>query len=78
MYTRGVSRRTLQTLFWMTSNSYIVFNFEENFRRLTHDAREMLANIGHVKWASAYFPNICWNLVNIDVLECCCVIDKST
>nr|KAJ0222115.1 hypothetical protein LSAT_V11C200098750 [Lactuca sativa] len=35
MRTRGVSDRTLQPLFWMTSNSYIVSDFEGNFRRLT-------------------------------------------
>nr|KAJ0214557.1 hypothetical protein LSAT_V11C400181910 [Lactuca sativa] len=58
MHTRGVSGRTLQPLFWMTSSSYIMSDLEENFRRLTCDAREMLANIDHAKWARAYFPNI--------------------
>nr|KAJ0224355.1 hypothetical protein LSAT_V11C100030640 [Lactuca sativa] len=67
MRTRGVSDRTLQPLFWMTSNSYNASDFEENFRWLTLDAREMLANIGHAKWVRAYFPNIRWNVVNINV-----------
>nr|KAJ0207799.1 hypothetical protein LSAT_V11C500271170 [Lactuca sativa] len=67
MRTRGVSGRTLQPLFWMTSSSYTVSDLEENFRRLTPNARDMLANIGHAKWARAYFPNIRWNVVNIDV-----------
>nr|KAJ0201852.1 hypothetical protein LSAT_V11C600324940 [Lactuca sativa] len=51
MRTRGVSGRTLQPLFWMTSGSYTMSDFEENFRRLTPDAHETLANIGHAKWA---------------------------
>nr|KAJ0188150.1 hypothetical protein LSAT_V11C900472720 [Lactuca sativa] len=67
MHTRGISDRTLEHFFWMTTNSYIVSNFEENFRWLNPDAREVLANIGHVKWAKAYFPNIRWNVINIDV-----------
>nr|KAJ0215304.1 hypothetical protein LSAT_V11C300102100 [Lactuca sativa] len=67
MRTRCVSGRTLQPLFWMTSKSYIVSDFEENFHRLTPDAREVIADIGHVKWARSYFPNLHWNVVNIDV-----------
>nr|KAJ0209830.1 hypothetical protein LSAT_V11C400161980 [Lactuca sativa] len=67
MHTRGVSGRTLQSLFWMTSNSYTMSKFEENLCHLTPDAREVLTNIGHTKWARAYFPNIRWNVVNIDV-----------
>nr|KAJ0191657.1 hypothetical protein LSAT_V11C800435790 [Lactuca sativa] len=63
MCTRGVSCRKLKPLFWMNN----VSDFEENIHRLTPDAREMLANIGHAKWERAYFPNICWNVVNIDV-----------
>nr|KAJ0225242.1 hypothetical protein LSAT_V11C100038600 [Lactuca sativa] len=66
MRTRSVSGGTLQPLFLMTSSSYIMSDFEENFRRLTPDVCEMLANIGHAKWARAYFPNICWNVVNTD------------
>nr|KAJ0189267.1 hypothetical protein LSAT_V11C800416650 [Lactuca sativa] len=42
----------------MTSTSYTVSGFEENFRRLTHDVCEVFANIDHMKWARAYFPNI--------------------
>nr|KAJ0189129.1 hypothetical protein LSAT_V11C800396290 [Lactuca sativa] len=42
-------------------------DFEENICRLTPDAREILTNIGHAKWARVYFPNIRWNVVNIDV-----------
>nr|KAJ0211506.1 hypothetical protein LSAT_V11C400166390 [Lactuca sativa] len=49
MHTRGVSGRTLQPLFWMTSNSYTMSDFEENFRGLTPDSHEVLANIVHVK-----------------------------
>nr|KAJ0201838.1 hypothetical protein LSAT_V11C600312100 [Lactuca sativa] len=66
MLTRGFSGRTIQPLFWMTSNSYIVSDFEENFRLMLvkclptsvmrNDARD-------------YFPNIRWNVVNIDVLN---------
>nr|KAJ0203992.1 hypothetical protein LSAT_V11C500265100 [Lactuca sativa] len=67
MRTRGVSSGTLQSWLWMTSNSYIVSGFEENFRWLNIDAREVLANIGNAKWARANFPNICWNAVNIDI-----------
>nr|KAJ0190084.1 hypothetical protein LSAT_V11C800402970 [Lactuca sativa] len=67
MRTRGVYGRTLQSFFWMTSNSYIVSDFEEKFCRLTPDAREVLANIGHAKWARTYFSNIRWNVVNIDI-----------
>nr|KAJ0201329.1 hypothetical protein LSAT_V11C600312290 [Lactuca sativa] len=67
MRTRGVSGRTLQPFFWMTSNSYIVSHFEENFHRMPPGAHEMLANIGHAKWIRAYFPNIRWNVVNNDV-----------
>nr|KAJ0210404.1 hypothetical protein LSAT_V11C400197430 [Lactuca sativa] len=72
MSIRDVSDRTLQLLLSMTSNSYIVSDFEENFRRLTPDAHEMFANIGNAKWARAYFPNIRWNLFNIDVLHFLC------
>nr|KAJ0212923.1 hypothetical protein LSAT_V11C400168840 [Lactuca sativa] len=67
--TRCISSRTLQLLFLITSNSYTVTDFEENFRRLIPDACEVLANIGYAKWARAYFPNIHWNVVNIDVRQ---------
>nr|KAJ0218673.1 hypothetical protein LSAT_V11C300149380 [Lactuca sativa] len=39
MHTKGVFGRTLQPLFWMTSNSYTVFDFEEKLRQLTPNAR---------------------------------------
>nr|KAJ0191232.1 hypothetical protein LSAT_V11C800411700 [Lactuca sativa] len=67
--TRCISGRTVQPLFWMTSNLYIVFDFEENFLRLTPDAREVFTVIGHAKWARDYSPNIRWNVVNIDVFQ---------
>nr|KAJ0188878.1 hypothetical protein LSAT_V11C900471730 [Lactuca sativa] len=71
MYThRRVSRnRTLEPLFWMTSNSYIMSDFEQNFCRLTHDAREVLVNICHVKYARFYFPNIRWKVLIIDISQ---------
>nr|KAJ0208732.1 hypothetical protein LSAT_V11C400170670 [Lactuca sativa] len=37
--------KTLQPLFWMTSNSYSVSDFEENFHQLTRDAHEVIANM---------------------------------
>nr|KAJ0208661.1 hypothetical protein LSAT_V11C400166190 [Lactuca sativa] len=49
MRRRVGGNRTLEPLFWMTSNSYIMFDYEQNFRRLTHDAREVLVNIDHAK-----------------------------
>nr|KAJ0185426.1 hypothetical protein LSAT_V11C900494620 [Lactuca sativa] len=63
-----ISGGTLQPLFWMTSNSYIVSDFEENSSRLTPDARQ----------ERAYFLNICWNVFNIDVPQFFGVIGKST
>nr|KAJ0219180.1 hypothetical protein LSAT_V11C300112980 [Lactuca sativa] len=41
--------------------------FEQNLCQLTHDAHEVLVNIGHAKWARTYFPNIRWNILKIDI-----------
>nr|KAJ0226328.1 hypothetical protein LSAT_V11C100028320 [Lactuca sativa] len=78
MRTRGVFGRTLQPLFWMTSNSYTVSDFEENFRWLTPYAREMLANIGHVKWTRAYFLTSIGMWSTLMFPNYFCVISKST
>nr|KAJ0192352.1 hypothetical protein LSAT_V11C800453110 [Lactuca sativa] len=53
---------TMEPLFWITSKSYTTSDFEQNFHRLTHDAREVLTNIGNVKWVRSYFLNIRWNI----------------
>nr|KAJ0194980.1 hypothetical protein LSAT_V11C700351690 [Lactuca sativa] len=65
---------------WQNITTFVLDDIQliyQNFRRLTPDAREMLANIGHAKWERAYFPNIRWNVVNINV-PLFCVIGKST
>nr|KAJ0185660.1 hypothetical protein LSAT_V11C900485860 [Lactuca sativa] len=41
--------------------------FEQNFSRLIRDAREVLTNIGHLKWARAYLSIICWNVLDMEV-----------
>nr|KAJ0223574.1 hypothetical protein LSAT_V11C200080150 [Lactuca sativa] len=53
--------------FYTICKLYTMFDFQQTFDRLTHDAHEVLANIGHTKWTRAYFPNICWNIINIDI-----------
>nr|KAJ0221401.1 hypothetical protein LSAT_V11C200064910 [Lactuca sativa] len=63
------SGRSLETLFWITSKSYTMSIFEQIFSRLSHDAREMLTNIGHPKWARAYFPIIRWNVLNMEIRQ---------
>ena len=50
--------------------------FEENIHRLTPDACEVLTNTDQAKWARAYFPNICWNVFNIDAPQIFGVIGK--
>nr|KAJ0190593.1 hypothetical protein LSAT_V11C800408770 [Lactuca sativa] len=61
------SGRSLETLYWKTLKSYTMSIFEQNFSRLSRDAREVLTNIGHPKWARAYFPIIRWNVLDMEV-----------
>nr|KAJ0220922.1 hypothetical protein LSAT_V11C200054990 [Lactuca sativa] len=39
----------------------------QSIYQLSHVAREFLPNIGNVKWEQAYFPNIRWNVLNINI-----------
>nr|KAJ0192053.1 hypothetical protein LSAT_V11C800407050 [Lactuca sativa] len=50
--------RQLEHLFFHAYKSYTLSDFQHIFCRLNHDACKVLANIGHAKWARAYFPNI--------------------
>nr|KAJ0216651.1 hypothetical protein LSAT_V11C300119800 [Lactuca sativa] len=65
--TRVGSGRSLKTLYWRTLKSYTMFIFEQNFSRLSRDAREVLTNIDHLKWARAYFLIIRWNVLHMEV-----------
>nr|KAJ0195919.1 hypothetical protein LSAT_V11C700368440 [Lactuca sativa] len=47
--------------------SYTMSIFEKKFPRLSRDAHEVLTNIGHLKWARAYFPIIRWNVLDMEV-----------
>nr|KAJ0189984.1 hypothetical protein LSAT_V11C800391450 [Lactuca sativa] len=54
--TRVGSGRSLETLLWITLKAYTI-----------RDAREVLTNIGHPKWARAYVPIIHWNVLDMEV-----------
>nr|KAJ0186369.1 hypothetical protein LSAT_V11C900466050 [Lactuca sativa] len=58
--------RQLKYLLLIACKSYTMSDFQQTLCRLTHDTREVFVNIGHAKWARPYFPNICWNVMNID------------
>nr|KAJ0206877.1 hypothetical protein LSAT_V11C500248930 [Lactuca sativa] len=62
-----ISSRILEPLLWLASKSYTMCNFEQNVLQLTYDEHEVLVNIGYAKWARSYFPNIHWNVLNIDI-----------
>lgn len=70
MRTRVGGNTALEPLFWCTCKSYTIFDFQQTFPRLTPKTREVLANIGNVELARSYLPNICWNLLklNLDIL----------
>nr|KAJ0204123.1 hypothetical protein LSAT_V11C500274630 [Lactuca sativa] len=53
---------SLEPLLWMTLKAYTMSIFEQNFARLHRDAREVLTNNDHPKWARAYLPNILLSL----------------
>nr|KAJ0199560.1 hypothetical protein LSAT_V11C600307740 [Lactuca sativa] len=44
-------------------------DFQQTFCQKLFDAPEVLANIDYTKWARPYFPNIPWNVLNIDILD---------
>nr|KAJ0192438.1 hypothetical protein LSAT_V11C800395340 [Lactuca sativa] len=67
LHTRVGSEKSIETLFWITLKSYTMSTFEQKFSRLCIDAREVLTNIGHPKWARAYFPDIRSNVLNMEV-----------
>nr|KAJ0211845.1 hypothetical protein LSAT_V11C400198910 [Lactuca sativa] len=74
--TRVGSGRSLETLFLITLKSYTLSSFAQNFSRLSIDAREVLTNIGHPKWARAYFPNIRSNVLNMEVPQYFSVVSR--
>nr|KAJ0210053.1 hypothetical protein LSAT_V11C400182870 [Lactuca sativa] len=55
--------------FFRACKAYTTQDFEKSFSKLSHVAREVLANIGKTKWSRAYFPNIRWNVLNINIPE---------
>ncbi|KAL7595891.1 hypothetical protein Lser_V15G30488 [Lactuca serriola] len=59
----------LDYLFFRVCKAYTTQEFQQSFSKLSHAAREVLANIGNTKWAHAYFPNIRWNVLNINIPE---------
>nr|KAJ0201467.1 hypothetical protein LSAT_V11C600315120 [Lactuca sativa] len=59
----------LDYLFFRACKAYTTQDFQKPFSKLSYDAREVLANIGKTKWAQAYFPNIHWNVLNINIPE---------
>nr|KAJ0220370.1 hypothetical protein LSAT_V11C200061490 [Lactuca sativa] len=65
--TRVGHGRSLETLLWITLKAYTRSIFEQSFARLSRDAREVLTDIGHPKWARAYFPIIRWNVLGMEV-----------
>nr|KAJ0222710.1 hypothetical protein LSAT_V11C200056380 [Lactuca sativa] len=65
--TRVGSGRSVETLYWRTLKSYTMSIFKQNFSRLSRDAREVLTNIGHPKWARSYFLIIRWNVLDMEV-----------
>lgn len=54
-------------LFWQTCKSYIISDYNKTFVNC-HVVCIWLANINHAKWERSYFPNIRWNLLNMDML----------
>nr|KAJ0223080.1 hypothetical protein LSAT_V11C200064920 [Lactuca sativa] len=59
----------LDYLFFRACKAYTTQDFQKSFFKLSHAAREVLANIGKTKWARAYIPNIRWNVLNINIPE---------
>nr|KAJ0189065.1 hypothetical protein LSAT_V11C800395330 [Lactuca sativa] len=57
----------LDYLFFRACKAYTTQDFEKSFSKLSHAAREVLSNIGKTKWAWNYFPNIRWNVLNINI-----------
>ncbi|XP_023729221.2 uncharacterized protein LOC111876892 [Lactuca sativa] len=59
----------LDYFFFCVCKAYTTQYFQQSFSKLSYDAHEVLANIGNMKWAWAYFPNIRWNVLNINIPE---------
>ncbi|KAL7608125.1 hypothetical protein Lser_V15G12923 [Lactuca serriola] len=74
---RIVQSRNLDYLFFHVCKAYITQDFQQTFSKLNHGAQEVLHNIGHMKWARAYFPNIRWNVLNIKIPEFLMVLSVS-
>ncbi|XP_052623728.1 uncharacterized protein LOC128129072 [Lactuca sativa] len=61
--------KNLDYLFFRPCKAYTTQDFQQSFSKLSDAAREVLTNIGNKKWARAYFPNIRWNVLNINIPE---------
>nr|KAJ0202187.1 hypothetical protein LSAT_V11C600317790 [Lactuca sativa] len=59
----------LEYLFFRACKAYTTQDVEKSFSKLSHVAREVLAKIRKTKWSRAYFPNICWNVLNNNIPE---------
>ncbi|XP_023729840.1 uncharacterized protein LOC111877558 [Lactuca sativa] len=62
-------RKNLDYLFFHACKVYTTQDFEQSFSKLSHAAREVHVNIRNKKWAWDYFPNIRWNVLNINIPE---------
>lgn len=72
MQNRYEYTKLIEGLFWKTAKAHRVSNFNEAMWRIyvvNHETATYLNNIDFKSWAYAYFIDVCYNIITINIVK---------